>query len=204
VWCIVAAAILLAITVVSFLDGACGLRGLGSEGLPSIVEDDDDEVPDAAEQSFTVLAILQLICLLSFIVAWAYGLFVVLNLFSRQHNARDWGRALWSTDLSDPVFIVTIVVGLVLVLVPLIALCTCLASNLCVGGGAASAGSKDGQRKKHDDHPGERGSPESESLLNHDAYEAENVAAAGDATGFPVTLGGQPKTAAGLRQQRGQ
>lgn len=202
-WCIVAAAILLAITVVSFLDGACGLRGLGSEGLPSIVEDDDDEVPDAAEQSFTVLAILQLICLLSFIVAWAYGLFVVLNLFSRQHHARA-GAEPCDRRLYDPVFIVTIVVGLVLVLVPLIALCTCLASNLCVGGGAASAGSKDGQRKKHDDHPGEHGSPESESLLNHDAYEAENVAAAGDATGFPVTLGGQPKTAAGLRQQRGQ
>lgn len=203
VWCIVTTAILLVITAVSALDGACGLRGLGSDGLPSTSESDDGDVPP--RQSFTVLAIVQLVALLSFVVAWAYGLFVVLNLFSRQHHALP-GAELCDRHLYDPVFIIAVIVGLVLVLVPLVALCTCLASNLCVG----EPGGSEGRRKKFDDlerggHSGEAGAPS-------DAEEQQGLLAASDAAAgvqalqgaAPVTVasaGAQPKLSVGASAQ---
>jgi hypothetical protein len=95
VWCIVTAGILFVITILSVLDGACGLRGMGSDGLPALASresdsDLSDDEHDAhggrkrlhkahaksrpeAQPSFTVLAIIQLVTLLSFVVAWAYG-----------------------------------------------------------------------------------------------------------------------------------
>ena len=200
VWCIVTTAILLVITAVSALDGACGLRGLGSDGLPSTSESDDGDVQP--RQSFTVLAIVQLVALLSFVVAWAYGLFVVLNLFSRQHHALP-GAELCDRHLYDPVFIIAVIVGLVLVLVPLVALCTCLASNLCVGEPSGS----EGRRKKFDDlerggHSGGAGAPS-------DAEEQQGLLAASDTAagvqGAPVTVasagGAQPKFSAGAPAQ---
>jgi hypothetical protein len=161
VWCIVTAGILLVVTVLAVLDGACGLRGMGSDGLPALAapgSDDDDNDVDyyrsgaaaagskrpastavaPPSPSFTILAILQLVALLTFVVAWAYGLFIVLNLFSRQHHALP-GAELCDRHLYDPVFIITVMVGLVLVLVPLVALCTCLTANLCGGGAADGA-----------------------------------------------------------------
>ena len=134
--------------MVSTVDGACGLRGLGSGGLPSTAEDDDDD-SDPPRQSFTVLTIIQLVALLSFVVAWAYGLFVVLNLFSRQHHALP-GAELCDRHLYDPIFIIAVIVGLVLFLIPLALLCTCLTSQLCLEGGVTSA-SSEGRRKKYDD-----------------------------------------------------
>lgn len=164
-WCIVAAAILFCVAAVSAMDGVCGLRGLGSDGLPPASSEDDDDQP--RWRAITALAVVQLAAVLVFIIAWAYGLFVVLNLFSRQHHALP-GAELCDRHLYDPVFIVAVVIGLVLVLVPLVALCTCLASGLCVGALSSSGGRSgggqgaEGQRKKYDDYRGGEGGTDAE------------------------------------------
>jgi hypothetical protein len=115
-WCLIAGGIILGTSVVFLLDYLIpSWKGL-------LYQLSAEKRKGEVATWFTVLSILEVTLLVSFVATFIYGAYAVLAIFGRQRNATP-GTEVCNRQLYDPLFFIIILFDLVLVIGVLLLLC---------------------------------------------------------------------------------
>lgn len=126
-WCIVAASLLLLTVVLLIIDDQLGLGcaaySTNGEEYPRSKKHDTAASPRSQASCWSAFTVLQTVVLTSLIVAFVYGAFAVLSMFSRQRNASP-GTEVCDRRVYDPVFFLVLLFDLVVAVAGVIFVCT--------------------------------------------------------------------------------